>query len=302
MLPARMLANTRRKYSGGLTDPSRWSAWKPRKGDVIVCTPPKCGTTWTQTILAMLVNGGPDLPDRVSVLSPWLDANLGIPANEVVGSLDAQTGRRIIKTHTPADGFPVWEDVTIVAVYRHPLDVFFSYRRHVENTVKVSETDSRFLLPISQSFREFLEGDVAPEDFGHDKLSKLTMHYIKTACSDRSSQLKLFHYTDMLEDGRAAVEQLARAIGIQAETSLIDRVTEATAFDAMKANADKFNPSAGTGYFKSDAAFFDSASSGKWQRQLSGEDLELYAQRLIELVPDNIARSWLENGSSLGEN
>lgn len=296
---ARMLTPALHAYSGGATNPERWATWTPRTGDILVCTPPKSGTTWTQTILTMLVHGGAELPDKVPVLSPWVDADLGIPPEEVAAAIDAQPGRRVIKTHTPADGYPVWEGVTVVAVYRHPLDVFFSMRKHVANTVEVGPSDLSFLLPISESFRQFIDGDTKRNDYGRETLTKISMHYRETVCSKRLPDLKLFHYTDMLNDGRGAVEQLARAIGIN-DASVIDRVAEATSFSSMKANADNYAPVAGTGYWKSDASFFDSGSSRKWEGELSDEELERFRVRLEELVPDAEARRWLEygNGSS----
>ena len=106
---ARILAPPLRTYRGHVTDPARWATWVPRQGDILVCTPPKCGTTWTQTILTMLAHGRTDLPDKVPVLSPWVDANLGVPAEQVEAALSAQAGRRVVKTHTPADGFPIWD-------------------------------------------------------------------------------------------------------------------------------------------------------------------------------------------------
>ena len=294
---SRVLTPALNAYRGGVTEPERWITWTPRSGDILVCTPPKCGTTWTQTILTMLVHGGPELPDTVPVLSPWVDANLGVPADEVATSIKSQPGRRVIKTHTPADGFPIWEGVTVVAVYRHPLDVFFSLRKHVANQSEVSSADAPFLLPISQSFKQFLDGKCERNDFGHDTLAKIVTHYIETVCSDRLPDLKLFHYEDMLGDGRRAVEQLARAIGMDADVSLIDRVAKATAFGSMKANAANYTPVAGTGFWKSDGNFFDSATSRKWEGQLSEEELDLYDTRMNELVPATSARTWLENGN-----
>ena len=41
-----------RSYRGSITTPQRWATWQPRQGDIVVCTPPKCGTTWTQTMVA----------------------------------------------------------------------------------------------------------------------------------------------------------------------------------------------------------------------------------------------------------
>jgi len=296
MTQARILAPALRSYSGGVTRPERWSTWSPRMGDILVCTPPKCGTTWTQTMLTMLVYGGPEaLPGKVPVLSPWVDADLGVPADEVAAALAAQEGRRVVKTHAPADGFPVWEGVSVVAVYRHPLDAFFSLRKHAENMADRDHNEP-MLQPLSEAFRYYVTAPAQPDHMDVDCLEMLVLHYQQTALSGRLPELRLFHYADMLRDGRRTVAALAQATGIAADAGLIARVAEATAFCAMKANAAQFAPVAGTGFWKSDAGFFDSASSGKWQGALSEEDLALYRQRLEELVPDSAARHWLENG------
>ena len=294
--PARILAPAARRYSGGLTRPDRWQTWVPRAGDIVVCTPPKCGTTWTQTILVMLVHGGAVLPQTVPVLSPWVDADLGVPAAEVAAVLAAQTGRRVVKTHTPADGFPVWEGVTVIAVYRHPLDLLFSMRKHTANQTNPNPDDPSG-WPLARSIRAFINDPTAHDAIGNDNLANVAMHYRETALSGRLPDLKLFHYADMIRDGRRAVQALAIAAGIEADDSLIDRVTAATAFGAMKANAADYAPVAGTGFWKSDSNFFDSASSGKWEGQLSADEIGTYRERLGALIPDPSARAWLEQGN-----
>ena len=293
--PARILAPALRRYRGSRTDPDRWGTWVPRDGDILVCTPPKCGTTWSQTILAMLIHGGPDLPEKLPVLSPWVDADLGVAADEVQAALAAQTGRRVVKTHTPADGFPVWEGVAVIAVYRHPLDVFFSLRKHLANMKDLADDDPG-LAAISQSLRTFIDGEASLEDFDRDSLATVSLHYRETVGSGRLPDLKLFHYADMLRDGRRTVADLAHAAGIEADAALIDRVAEATSFGEMKANAAQYAPVGGTGFWKSDSNFFDSGSSRKWEGQLSEDELNLYDARLAALLPDDQARAWLENG------
>ena len=99
-------------------------------------------------------------------------------------------------------------------------------------------------------------------------------------------------------DGRQAVARLAAASGIDADAALIDTVAKATAFDAMKKKAADFAPVGGTGFWKSDAAFFDSASSGKWKGKLSEDELAAYRDKLSELVPEGDARRWLETGAA----
>ncbi len=294
-IPATLVAPAARIYRGGITRPDRWATWEPNTGDILVCTPSKSGTTWTQTILALLVHGGADLPAKLPVLSPWVDADLGVSATEVAAALAAQKGRRVVKTHTPADGFPIWDCVTVIAVYRHPLDVFFSLRKHTANRANPA-VDDPTSWPISRSIRAFLNDPTDPDDLKQENLTSLTMHYTQTALSGRLPDLKLLHYSDMIRDGRRTVQALAKAATIDADESVIDKVTAATAFGAMKSRASDYAPVGGTGFWKSDANFFDSASSKKWEGVLSRDDLALYRERLQAMVPDPKARAWLEDG------
>ena len=294
---ARVIEPAKQTYTGERTDPERWSSWQPREGDILVCTPPKCGTTWTQTMLTMLVYGGPDLPDKVPVLSPWVDADLGVAADEVAEALDRQKGRRVVKTHTPADGFPVWDGVSVIAVYRHPIDVYFSLRKHTDNMAD-NGGNPTMKLEAGAGFDAYLVGEMDRSDFDRDNLETIVHHYRETALSDRVNNGSVFHYADFLRNGRKAVESLARAADVQADDALIDRVAEATAFASMKAKAADYAPVGGTGFWKSDAAFFDSASSGKWEGRLSQEALDSYAQWMEREVPDARNRAWLNWGET----
>src|SRR6516162_5434364 len=95
------------RYTGLIYDSARWEGFVFRPGDIVISTPPKCGTTWTQMICALLIFQTPDLPDSLDRLSPWLDM-LTRSREDVFADLDAQTHRRFIKTHTARDGLP-WD-------------------------------------------------------------------------------------------------------------------------------------------------------------------------------------------------
>ena len=127
-------------YSGVRTDSSRWSEFDLRDGDVIVSTPPKCGTTWMMAIVAMLLRGSSDLPEPISVSSPWLDYS-PVPLDGILDTYASQGGRRLIKTHTPVDGLPVVDGTHMVSVLRNPLDALRSMRRHVLNMAHPLEGD-----------------------------------------------------------------------------------------------------------------------------------------------------------------
>src|SRR4029079_12246771 len=95
----------RREYRSVVSDNRRWSQFVHRPDDIFVCTSPKCGTSWTQTIVTTLLF--PDgLPAAtVMDLSPWIDARF-FPIEAVVASLEAPTHRPTIKKQTPDDGNP----------------------------------------------------------------------------------------------------------------------------------------------------------------------------------------------------
>jgi aryl sulfotransferase len=66
----------RRIFTDSVSDSARWDALAPRAGDIVVSTPPKSGTTWTQGILAMLIAGDPEVDAQTSMKSPWIDINI----------------------------------------------------------------------------------------------------------------------------------------------------------------------------------------------------------------------------------
>ena len=293
---AQRIAQAQRTYSGTVTDPTRWPIWVPRVGDVLVCTPAKCGTTWTQSIIAMLLHGGPDLPAPVPVISPWIDSDLEVPAEQVQADLERQTGRRVLKTHTPADGLALWDGVPIVAVYRHPLDVFLSLRNHISNRNQ-DLGNHPMLRDPDGAFEAWVSGGAAEDDIDRDTLASLVLHYDRTALSDRVRGLILLHYADMMADRAGAVTGLAEQLQIDISPAGLEAVIAATGFDAMKDNAKDFAPVAGTGFWKSDKGFFASGGTEKWRRELSDDQIARFETRLAQLVPNAEARRWLLEGT-----
>ena len=114
-------------------DSNRWDGFEFRPGDIIISTPPKCGTTWTQMICALLILQEPELPLPLDTLSPWIDM-VTRARTDVFADLEAQTHRRFIKTHTPLDGIPNDPTVTYICVGRDPRDVGLSMDHHIDNT------------------------------------------------------------------------------------------------------------------------------------------------------------------------
>src|SRR5258708_38246338 len=106
-------------YRSWMSDSRRWDALELREGDIIISAPSKCGVTWTQRLVSLLVFDGPELPGPLSTVSPWLDGTMR-QIEDVVASLDAQDHRRFIKTHTPLDGLVLDDRVTYIGLGRPP--------------------------------------------------------------------------------------------------------------------------------------------------------------------------------------
>src|SRR5206468_12107470 len=110
-----------REYRHLVFDNRRWQLFVPRADDIFVCTPPKCGTTWMQTIVVELLFPDGDAPGPVTHIAPWIDARFE-PIDVVLERLEAQTHRRSIKTHTAADGIPWFSDASYIVVGRDGRD------------------------------------------------------------------------------------------------------------------------------------------------------------------------------------
>ncbi len=283
-----------RQYIGPLTDNRRWAKFNSRPNDVHVCTPPKCGTTWTQTIVALLASGDPDVEPGISTKSPWLDIRYR-DIDEMVAGLDAQTDQRCIKSHTPFDGLPIFDHSEYLAVYRHPLDVHFSMRRHIAN-MKIDYFEWYYPEDDRLTFQRFLSGADEGMDYDANSLASIIRHYKSYLDISKRDNVHGFHYADMCRDLPATMARISEIMGVSHDVGVFAALVEAATFDNMSSNGQKYAPSGGGGFWKSDDAFFDSATTGKWQGRLTDQELADYdAAMNAALTADE--RRWLEHGS-----
>ena len=281
-------------YQGHITDTGRWAGFRPRADDIFICTPPKCGTTWTQAICAMLVSGRVDHGQQPGVVSPWVDSNFA-PIEEYLQQVEAQTHRRYLKTHTPFDGIPYHATCTYLVILRDPRDVFFSGLDHREN-LNDQDLAAKSFPSGPNAFSEWLHRVRKPGSWDLECLDS-TVHFFKSYWRYRHlPNVHLHHYADMKRDLASVIASMAAACGIELSPAQLRAYAEAASFDTMKRSAEQFVPMAGKGIWKTERNFFAGGRSEQWRERLSGAELAAFDARIAELLPRDEA-AWLLNGN-----
>lgn len=302
-----------RRYQATVYDSSRWDAFELRPGDIIISTPPKCGTTWTQMICALLILQEPVLPVPLDTLSPWIDM-VTRARTEVFADLAAQTHRRFIKTHTPLDGIPNDPAVTYICVGRDPRDVALSLHRHIDNTDRAAFLDARDRaaaidgielgpLPLPPPRPDTAQGrfwqwvdDDRPSTESGPSL-RFTVEHLQTFrdAADDLDVLRL-HYDDLQADLEGQMRGVATHLGIEVDDDRWPALVEAATFESMRRRADTTVPGGGREHWIDPVAFFSRGTSGQWHDLLDDADLARYAARVRALASDELIE-WLHRGT-----
>jgi hypothetical protein len=296
------------RYRSLVADSARWDDFEHRRGDIIISTPPKCGTTWTQMLCALLIFDGPDFPEPLERMSPWLD-NLSRSIESVRATYGSQQHRRVIKTHTPLDGLPLWDDVTYVLVGRDPRDAAISMEHHLDNMdlerflelrAAAVGLDDLADLPSrpapsddpAERFRAFVDMD---ELGGPVTLASL-LHHLDTGWQRRADHnVALFHYSDYQADLPGELVRLAHALAIELTLGRAAEFAPEAGLARMRERADEVVPSASLGQWRDTAAFLRGGVSGEWRERVTDDDLARYDQRVASLAAPDLA-AWAHLG------
>lgn len=300
------------RYKNMVFDSARWEGFEFRSDDIVISTPPKCGTTWTQMICALLVLQTTTFEQSLDLISPWLDM-LTRDLESVRADLDAQTHRRFIKTHTPFDGLPDHPDVTYICVGRDPRDVFRSWENHWENMDVPAVLAARERAVGLDDMTEMLaEGpppraeteierfwlwvdDATPPT---DAMSlRQTLHHLQTFWDARERpNVVMLHYDDLQADLAGEMRGLATRLGIEVGEDRWRDLVDAATFQNMRARADEIAPDTTNAIWTDNQRFFNRGCTGQWRDILDDADVRRYTLRVSELAAPDLA-TWAHHGA-----
>lgn len=289
------------------SDSRRWRNFKPRPGDVVVATAPKCGTTWTQRIVGMLLRQSA-APVSIAEEMPWIDAR-SRPVKPVLAAVAAQPGRRSLKTHSPLDALPFYDDVLYIHVARDARDACMSWHNHTAGYTPVT----RALLDqngygdetIGQPWpapppdpRDFFRAFMRDPQFApHNEFTIAEYCDLERSYwSERHRpNILMVHYNDLKADLDGEMRRIAAFCGIETPAALWPDLVAAADFAAMKRDGAVLLPTAGVIWQGGSDRFLNKGTNQRWRDIATAEDLARYEAEASKGLSPSL-KAWAEGG------
>ncbi|MDB5423479.1 MAG: sulfotransferase [Phenylobacterium sp.] len=278
-------------------DSTLWDDFAFRDDDVIVATYGKSGTTWTQQIVGQLIFQG-DESVAISEISPWWDMRIIPP--EVRQMVEAQTHRRVLKTHLQADALVMSPKAKYLYVARDGRDVMWSMHNH--HAGFRPETFDMFngvpglvgepLAPadpdVRRYFMTWLEKDGYPFwPFWENTRSWWALRH--------QPNVKLVHFNHLKADLAGEMRGIADFLEIDVPEASWPALVEHCTFDYMKAHAERYAPLGGMPWAGGAETFINKGVNGRWRDVLTPADSLAYETKAVEELGEDCAR-WLKTG------
>lgn len=205
-----------------------------RPDDVWIITYPKCGTTWTQEMVWLLMHDLDfDTAKKVRLIerSPFMEFACFVSKNEKVTSIAdtlTQTEKlqspRCIKTHLPLQLLPeqLWTvKPKIIYVTREVKDVAASYYHH-----------HRLMFGYTGSWEEFVNAFIG----GYVSFGSYWDHVLEFWKIRNEENVCLNSYEEMRKDLPAVVKRVAKFLNRSINSEQLKQLCNHLSFDSMKNN------------------------------------------------------------------
>jgi aryl sulfotransferase len=236
-------------------------------------------------------------PGRVTEIAPWIDARIE-PVDNLMARLDAQSYRRTLKTHTPADGIPWYPSASYIVVGRDGRDAFISYWNHWHNM-------RRDHLPhlAATAAQDGITARLPPVEDVHEFYSwwldefRLWFDHVASFWPHRGERNVLFaHYNDMQADLDREMRRVANFLGVSVDEERWSSQVQHCTFASMKARSDQIG-SFDLGFIGGADTFLYKATNGRWRDVLTDDELAAFDRRCDERLPPD-ANAWTINGAN----
>jgi aryl sulfotransferase len=287
-----------REIQNSICDSTRWKWFTYRESDIVVATYAKTGTTWTQQIVGQLIFNGEDSP--LFDASPWIDFRI-VPLELVLGTLEAQTHRRFVKTHLPLDALVFSPKAKYLYVARDGRDVAWSlYNHHAGFTPTTYNLTNAVLGRVGPPleppkgdevdyFREWLSGGGLPLGFSF-------WEHVQGWWNARHlPNVLLLHYNDLKADLPGQMRHIGSFLGIEIDEAKFPTLVEHCSLEYMRRHASEKAPILDMVFQQGGVTFFNKGTNGRWKDALTAADLQRYDDEVRAHLTEDCAH-WLATG------
>ena len=303
-----------RAYRTPMMDSSRWDSLAVRPDDIVIATYPKCGTTWTQRIVDLLIFQDP-APRAMADSSVWLDARIFGSLEDNLATLEAQAHRRFMKSHLPLDALPIYDTVKYIHVARDGRDAFMSWHNHARGFRPEAKMRIGAVIMGDPLLAPLLGGGPPPETpedpevyfqswIARAEAEPRTGPGAELAYFDfentywtqrRRENLLFVHFNDLKADLPGEMRRISDFLEIETPPDRLAALAQAAGFEAMKADGEALLPRVGESFDHGAARFLNKGVNGRWRGVLTDADLARYEAVLRRKVSPACA-DWLEHG------
>jgi aryl sulfotransferase len=261
-------------------DSTRWNDLEFRDDDIVIATWAKTGTTWTQQIVSQLIFEGAENIPAVD-LAPWVDLRF-LPFDEMMADLDAQTHRRMLKTHLPLDALVFSPKAKYIYIGRDGRDVLWSFHHHHSHMTPhvlemLNDIPGRVGPPLEppkenivEYFHDWLGNDGFP-------LWPFWAHIQGWWDARDLPNVLLLHFNDLKTDMPGGIRRIAEFLEIDVDEAMWPTIIEHCTFDYMKTNAPALSKVFDESVFRGGLSkFINKGTNGRWHDRLSAADIEKY--------------------------
>jgi aryl sulfotransferase len=295
-------------------DASRWDGFPVRPDDIVIATYPKCGTTWTQRIVDLLVFQDP-APRAIMDTAVWLDSRIFATLEEDRATLASQAHRRFIKSHLPFDALPIYETMKYIHVARDGRDAFLSWHNHARGFTPEAKMRIGGIIMSDPVLAPMMAGGPPPETpedpqvYFQDWIAQAEAEpstelgadlsyfdFENTYWGERTRGNLLFvHYNDLKADLVGEMRRISEFLEIDTPADRLPVLAQAAGFDAMKASGEALLPKIGAFFDHGSQRFLNKGTNGRWRDVLTEADLARYEAVFRRKVSPACA-DWLEHG------
>ena len=233
----------------------------PKPNTILICTYPKCGTTWMQNIVYLLMHAGEPFPSHLKMYDE-------IPFMEKEGSTYSEN-YAVLKTHLPLHLLNWSKQAKYIVVARNPKDCCVSFYHHTRGfTEQYDYAHGTF----EDYCRRFINGEVDYGDYFD--------HFASWQSRLDDPNVFFCTYEQMICDVKGIIKRLALFLELEIDNHILEKVIQNCSFQSMKNDPERWSSKRP----KDMPGFIRKGEIGDWHNYFSEEQSKLIDMK-IERFP-----------------